>query len=78
MYHDEDAEVYFNGVLAAELPGFSNQYDEVGISPEALASLRPGRNTLPEHCHQTSPGQGKELRILAPKTAASAATPSAP
>ncbi len=37
MHHDEDAEVYLNGVLAAKVRGFVTEYQEVPIAP------RPGR-----------------------------------
>ena len=41
VHHDEDAEVYLNGVLAARLPGFGSDYDEVTISDEARAAASP-------------------------------------
>lgn len=56
-HHDEDAEIYINGVLAARLGGFVREYDEVPILPEARAAIRTGRNILAVHCHQTTGGQ---------------------
>ncbi|HNX36299.1 MAG TPA: family 43 glycosylhydrolase [Kiritimatiellia bacterium] len=44
-------------MLAAELPGWTTAYDQFPIQPEALAALKPGRNLLAVHCHQTSGGQ---------------------
>jgi hypothetical protein len=67
VFHDEDAELYLNGVLAATLSGFITDYDEFEISKEAMAALRPGGNTIAVHCHQTTGGQGIDVGIVSPQ-----------
>jgi len=57
IHHDESAEVYLNGVLAAQVEGHTVGYMLVPISPEAQAVLRAGQNLIAIHCHQTTGGQ---------------------
>ena len=63
-HHDEDAEIYLNGVLAAQAPGFSTGYFETNINAAASATLKPGRNCLAVHCHQTTGGQYIDVGIV--------------
>ncbi len=57
VHHDEDVEIYLNGVLAATKRGYLTEYQRISLSAKARASLRAGKNTLAVHCHQTSGGQ---------------------
>ena len=57
IHHDEDAAVWLNGRLVAELSGFATDYLLVSLDEEARAALKPGRNVLAIHCRQTKGGQ---------------------
>jgi hypothetical protein len=75
LHHDEDAEIYLNGILAAQVNGFSTNYFEKGINTDAAGTLKPGVNQMAVHCHQTQGGQFIDAGIVvlrAPKAAESA------
>ncbi len=57
VHHDEDVEVYLNGVLAASATGFTTQYEPLPINADARAALKAGENVIAVHCHQTGGGQ---------------------
>ncbi len=67
VHHDEDAEIYLNGILAAKVPGYITDYQEVSIMPAARAALKPGKNFIAIHCHQTTGGQYIDAGIVAVK-----------
>lgn len=54
MYHDEDAQVYINGTLVADVGGFTGNYQLFDLPSSAV---RQGENLIAIHCHQTTGGQ---------------------
>ena len=64
VYHDEDVEIYVNGVLAASESGFNGSYMPIEITSEAKELLKPGAKvTLAVHCHQTEGGQDIDVGL---------------
>jgi hypothetical protein len=64
VYHDEDVEIYVNGVLAASQDGFASSYVALDITPNGRVLLQPGAEvTLAVHCHQTEGGQGVDVGL---------------
>jgi len=58
VHHDEDVQIYLNGVLAAEEGGFLIGYEPLEILPAARKFLIAGKEvTMAVHCHQTAGGQ---------------------
>jgi hypothetical protein len=64
--HDEDVQIYVNGVLASKEGGFTTSYVTLGIRPDARALLKPNATvTLAVHCHQTTGGQNIDVGLAA-------------
>ncbi|MCX6925530.1 MAG: family 43 glycosylhydrolase, partial [Verrucomicrobia bacterium] len=80
VHHDEDAEVYIDGILAAQLPGYVAEYDVVRIKTKAREILKPGKHVLAVHCKQTTGGQYIDVGIvdLPTDTSSASAAPRLP
>ena len=57
IHHDEDAEVYINGQLVAELENYTSSYVRVILDEKARKALKAGSNCITIHCRQTTGGQ---------------------
>jgi len=64
VYHDEDVEIYVNGILACKEEGFNDTYEDIDISAAALDQFKPGAKILiAAHVRQTGGGQGLDIGI---------------
>ncbi|TKJ33821.1 MAG: hypothetical protein CEE38_19555 [Planctomycetes bacterium B3_Pla] len=57
IHHDEDAEVYINSQLVAELKRYTSSYVRVTLDEKAQRTLKVGSNCIAIHCRQTTGGQ---------------------
>jgi hypothetical protein len=65
LHHDEDAEIYINGVLAAKVKGYQTEYEELPVSAKARAAIKPGeKNLIAVHCKNTRGGQYIDVGIV--------------
>jgi len=63
--HDEDVEIYVNGILASAESGFVTSYTALDIRPVARELLQPGAKVLVAvHCHQTEGGQNIDVGLV--------------
>ncbi|MGC3959643.1 MAG: glycoside hydrolase family 2 TIM barrel-domain containing protein [Verrucomicrobiota bacterium] len=58
LHHDDDVQIFINGVMAYEKIGWESSYALVSISAAAKQTLKLGaENVIAIHCHQTGGGQ---------------------
>ena len=64
VYHDEDVQIYVDGVPATSEGGYNGAYLPLPISDQARALLKPGATvTIAAHCHQTVGGQDIDIGL---------------
>jgi hypothetical protein len=64
LHHDEDTELYVDGVLATQVSGYVAEYDAVRIKTKARELLKPGKHILAVHCRQTGGGQYIDVGLV--------------
>jgi hypothetical protein len=47
-----------------QVPGFNDDYDNFLLSVEARAALKPDKNLIAMHCHQTTGGQYIDMGFI--------------
>jgi len=75
VHHDEDVEVYVNGVEIYHAPGFVTQYEILPLDDAAKKAFKAGKNTVAVHCHQTAGGQYIDVGFLSGGAIRSSTTP---
>ncbi len=63
-HHDEDVEIFINGAPAGTASNFASEYEPLPISGAGRAALKPGKNTIAVHCHQTVGGQYLDVGLV--------------
>ena len=64
IHHDEDTNVYLNGVLIGTASGYSTSYQDRALDEASTKAIKPGKNVLAVHCHQTGGGQYIDVGLV--------------
>lgn len=64
LHHDEDADIYVNGVLALTTTGWTSSYEAFPFAAEGRKAFKPGKNLIAIHCRQTEGGQYVDMGLV--------------
>ncbi len=67
IFHDDDVEVYINGVMAVTRKNWTTGFIVCDITPGARRALKKGKNVIAMHCNSTKGGQHLDVGIVAVK-----------
>ena len=68
LHHDDDAEVYINGVPAIRGVGANSTYEEFQINRRGRAAIKAGKNVIAIHCRDTGGDQFIDFGLVRFKT----------
>lgn len=64
LHHDEDAEIFIDGVRALRARSFSTGYEAQAPDARTSGLLKPGKHLIAVHCRQTSGGQYIDVGLV--------------
>ncbi len=64
IHHDEDTEVFLNGVQVAKLARWSTDYSVYPLTDEGRQALKTGKNILAAHTRQDTGGQYIDIHLI--------------
>ena len=64
IHHDDEAEVFINGKLAASFARWTSEYIVVPLDTNAVALLKTGLNVMAVRCHQDAGGQFIDVHVI--------------
>ena len=64
VHHDENVQVYLNGVRVANRRGYVTGYTLVPLHEDWKQAVKPRKNVLAVHCHQTGGGQYIDVGLV--------------
>lgn len=64
VHHDEDVQIFLNGMLASALSGYTTDYELTPVKRQASDQLKPGKVVIAAHCIQTKGGQYLDIGLV--------------
>ncbi len=68
LHHDDDAEVFINGVLALRTTGATGSYEDFSLNRRGRAAIKSGKNTIAVHCRNTGGEQYIDFGLVQAKS----------
>jgi hypothetical protein len=68
LHHDDDAEIYLNGVLALKTSGATGSYEDFSFNRRGRTALKPGKNIIAVHCKNTGGEQYIDFGLIRAKS----------
>ena len=65
LHHDEDVDIYINGVRVLQRKGHVGEYKKMLLSSDASKALKTGENVIAVSCRNGEGGQNIDLALLA-------------
>ena len=62
--HDEDVDVFVGGTRVFSIRGYNSQWTAHDVTEQLEAALKPGKNVVAVHVHQTTGGQYIDLSLV--------------